>query len=50
MMEGTISQIIGSSLLQLHKIANYINNINPGEYLLYGVLTNQDNKYSLEAI
>ena len=37
-MERTVPQVIRSPLFQLYKRANDLNNIKPGENLLYGVL------------
>jgi hypothetical protein len=37
-MEWTKSQIVGAALFQFHEVAHYLHNVNPAEYLLYGIL------------
>ena len=48
MVKRTIAKVIGATSFQFYKTAYNIYNIDAGKYLLYGILTDQGDKYKLE--
>ena len=44
-MKGAEAEVVGSPLFQLYKPANYIYNVNPAKYLLYGSLGDHFSHY-----